>query len=129
MRIDEFEGKYAHGFSTALDPVLCCAEVNESSAVGFRFVLDTLLFYRMVQGHLRQLRFWAWYGSTSGDASFDFREGDTGKSPALPKQTAKDGARKTQFKGGPPARPSFRPQAARRRARDSSTQKWVREEY
>ena len=68
--MDDFEGQYAPGFSIALDPVLCRAGVNESSALGFRIVSDTLLFYRMVQGHFRQLRFWAWYGSTSGDASF-----------------------------------------------------------
>src|SRR6202166_4142980 len=87
MRMDDFEGQYAHGFSIALDSVLCRVGVNESSAVGFSIVSDTLLFYRMVQAHFRQLRFWAWYGSTSGDASFEFREGETGKSPALPKQT------------------------------------------
>ena len=90
--MDDFEGQYAHGFSITLDPVLCGVGLKEPSAVGFRIVSDTLLFYRMVQGHFRQLRFWAWYGSTSGDASFEFREGDTDKSPALPKQTAKDWA-------------------------------------
>ena len=52
MRVDDFEGQYAHGFSIALDPVLCRAGVNECSAVGFRIVSDTLLFYSMVQGHL-----------------------------------------------------------------------------
>jgi hypothetical protein len=92
MRMDDFEGQYAHGFSIALDPVFCCVGLKEPSAVGFRIVSDTLLFYRMVQAHFRQLRFWAWYGSTSGHASFEFREDDTDKSPALPKQTAKDGA-------------------------------------
>jgi hypothetical protein len=79
--MDDFEGRYAHGFSIALDPVFCCVGLKEPSAVGFRIVSDTLLFYRMVQGHFRQLRFWARYGSTSGDASFEFRERDTGKSP------------------------------------------------
>ena len=103
MRMDDFEGQYAHGFSIALDPVLCCAGVEEPSAVGFRIVSDILLFYRMVQGHLRQFRFWAWYGSTSGDASFEFREDDTDKSPALPKQTAKDGApRRSESEAGLP---------------------------
>ena len=52
MRMDDFEGQYAHGFSIALDPVLCCVGLKEPSAVGFRIVSDTLLFYRMVQGHL-----------------------------------------------------------------------------
>ena len=90
--MDDFEGQYAHGFSIALDPVLCCVGLKEPSAVGFRIVSDTLLFYRMVQGHFRQLRFWAWYGSTSGDAaSFDFREGETGKSPALPNKQRRTG--------------------------------------
>ena len=70
MRIDDFDGKYAHGFSIALDPVLCCVGLKEPSAVGFRIVSDTLLFYRIVQGHFRQLRFWAWYGSTSGHLTF-----------------------------------------------------------
>jgi len=72
-------------------PVLCRVGLKEPSAVGFRIVSDTLLFYRMVQGHFRQLRFWAWYGSTSGDASFDFREGETGKSPALPSKQRRTG--------------------------------------
>ena len=58
MRMDDFEGQYSHGFSNALDSVLCRVGLNESSAVGFRIVSDTLLFYRMVQGHFRQLRFW-----------------------------------------------------------------------
>ena len=99
--MDDFEGKYAHGFSIALDPVLCRAGVNESSAVGFGMVSDALLFYSMVQGHFRQLRFWAWYGSTSGHASFEFREDDADKSPALPKQTAKDGApRRSESEAG-----------------------------
>src|ERR1700726_3485541 len=52
MRVDDFEGQYAHGFAIALDPVLCRAGANESRAVGFRIGSDTLLFYRMVQGHL-----------------------------------------------------------------------------
>ena len=100
---DDSASKYAYGFSIALDPVLCRAGLNESSAVGFRIVSDALLFYRMVQGHFRQLRFWAWYGSTSGHASFEFREDDTDKSPALPKQTAKDGApRRSESEAGPP---------------------------
>ena len=55
--MDDFEGQYAHGFSITLDPVLCGAGVNESSAIGFRIVSDTLLFYRMAQAHFRQLRF------------------------------------------------------------------------
>ena len=62
MRMSDFKGQYAHGFSIALDPVLCCAGVNEFSAVGFRIVSDTLLFYRMVQGHFRQLRFLTAFG-------------------------------------------------------------------
>ena len=53
MRMDDFEGQYAHGFSIALDPVLCRGGAKEPSAVGFRIVSDTLLFYRMVQGHFR----------------------------------------------------------------------------
>ena len=85
--MDDFASKYARGFSIAFDSVLCRIGVNEPIAIGFPIVSDALLFYRMVQGHFRQLRFWAWYGSTSGDASFEFREGETGKSPALPKQT------------------------------------------
>src|ERR1700722_2116567 len=52
MRMDDFEGQYAHSFSITLDSVLCRAGVDESNAVGFRIVSDTLLFYRMVQGHL-----------------------------------------------------------------------------
>ena len=56
--MDDFEGQYAHGFSIALDPVLCCVGLKEPSAVGFRIVSDTLLFYRMVQGHFRQLRYY-----------------------------------------------------------------------
>ena len=50
--MDDFEGQYAHGFSIALDPVLCCVGLREPCAVGFRIVSDTLLFYRMVQGIL-----------------------------------------------------------------------------
>jgi hypothetical protein len=80
--MDDFASKYAYGFSIALDPVLCRAGVNESSAVGFGMVSDALLFYSMVQGHFRQLRFWAWYGSASRHASFEFREGDTSSAAA-----------------------------------------------
>ena len=36
MRMDDFEGQYAHGFSIALDPVLCCVGLKEPSAIGFR---------------------------------------------------------------------------------------------
>ena len=50
---NDFASKYAYGFSIALDPVLCCAGVKESSAVGFGMVSDALLFYSMVQGHFR----------------------------------------------------------------------------
>jgi hypothetical protein len=59
MRIDDFEGQYSHGFSNAFDSVLCRVGLKEPSAVGFRIVSDTLLFYRMVQGHFRRLRFWS----------------------------------------------------------------------
>ena len=67
MRIADFEGQYAHGFSIALDPVLCCVGLKEPSAAGFRIVSDTLLFYRMVQGHFDNCGFAAppvfgWYG-------------------------------------------------------------------
>jgi len=65
MRIDDFEGQYTHGFSIALDPVFCCVGLKEPSAVGFRIVSDTPLFYRMVQGHFRQLRFWARFGTAT----------------------------------------------------------------
>jgi len=88
--MDDFIGQYAHGFSVALEPVLCCVGLKEPNAVGFRNISDTLLFYRMMQGHFRQLRFWARYGSTSGDASFEFREGETGKSPR-PSKTKSEG--------------------------------------
>jgi hypothetical protein len=54
MGMDDFEGQYAHGFSITLDPVLCGARLKEPSAVGFRIVSDTLLFYSMVQGHWTQ---------------------------------------------------------------------------
>jgi hypothetical protein len=35
MRIDDFEGQYAHGFSIALDPVLCRAGLKEPAQSGF----------------------------------------------------------------------------------------------
>jgi hypothetical protein len=95
--MDDFEGQYAHGFSITLDPGLCGVGLKEPSAVGFRVVSDTLLFYSMVQGHLiarapsrARTRFdncgLGLGTSTSGHGSFEFREGDTDKSPALPKQ-------------------------------------------
>ena len=77
MRMDDFEGQYAHGFSIALDSVLCRAGVKGSSATGFRIVSDTLLFYRMVQGIHDKYGF----GPDMSTSEHDFREGDTGKAP------------------------------------------------
>jgi hypothetical protein len=101
MRIDDFEGKYAHGFSIALDPVLCRAGVNESSAVGFRIVSDTLLFYRMVQAHFRQLRFWACMGARQEMRHLTFVKAIPTKAPPFP--TAKDTPpRSSESEAGPP---------------------------
>ena len=73
MRMGDFEGQYAHGFSIALDPVLCCVGLKEPSAVGFRIVSDTLLFYRMVQGPKLIFDRWDFVKAgaySSGTASF-----------------------------------------------------------
>jgi hypothetical protein len=45
MRIDDFESKYAHGFSVALDPVLCCVGLKEPkrSRVSHRFGHTSIL--------------------------------------------------------------------------------------
>jgi hypothetical protein len=57
MRSPFFRQNWCTAWFFVVREVTAARQSGKASAIGFMLRLDTLLFYRMVQGHFRQMRF------------------------------------------------------------------------